>query len=48
MASCHDCGRGREKTKKCMMHNPKLARICKDCCIAKWKGHKCEWFWSCW
>lgn len=45
--SCHDCSR-KAKIKPCEKHNLKLAKICKDCCIGKMKGHKCPWFDFCW
>lgn len=44
---CHDCKRERKKA-TCMVHNPVHAQICKDCCITKFKGHKCSWWSMCW
>ncbi|MEM7815884.1 MAG: hypothetical protein QXN71_02075 [Candidatus Aenigmatarchaeota archaeon] len=44
---CDDCGNS-SPTKECEVHNPVGARICKDCCITKMKGHKCRWWDLCW
>ncbi|MBI4176332.1 MAG: hypothetical protein HY518_03945 [Candidatus Aenigmarchaeota archaeon] len=47
MAGCHDC-KGDKRIVRCVVHNPKDARICKDCCIGKMNGHGCKWFGICW
>ncbi|MBI4020070.1 MAG: hypothetical protein HY367_01950 [Candidatus Aenigmarchaeota archaeon] len=45
--ACLDCKKDR-KLVECAVHNPSLARICKDCCIDKMSGHRCKWFDLCW
>lgn len=46
--ACHDCEDGNSRKVACMVHNPTHAKICRDCCITRFKGHKCG-FWSmCW
>ncbi len=45
--TCVECGK-HVVVRTCEMHNPKGAKICKDCCIAKMKGHACRWFELCW
>ena len=45
--TCDDCGKN-ASIKGCETHKPAGARICKDCCIVKMKGHTCKWFDLCW
>ena len=44
---CHDCSSGK-RNETCMVHNPTHARICKRCCIERFKGFKCSWWNICW